>query len=64
MIREVLRRTCRGWERYLLLNGALVRLEDVRSLPREWRLRIACMGMGRGNVPSRYVGTIEEGGHD
>ncbi len=34
---------CGEVKEYYLLNGALVSQEDIKSLPREWRLRLERM---------------------
>ena len=47
MERVVQIRDCQGTREYLWLEGALVRVEDVRSLPREWRLRLLDASMER-----------------
>jgi hypothetical protein len=33
-------KTCHGFQTLIVLDGALVRVEDVRSLPRPLRLRL------------------------
>src|SRR5271166_3989200 len=56
-LRIIESKTCEGFQTYLMLDGAVIRLEDIRELPREWRLRLSAASMEqRGGCARRDAG--------
>jgi len=69
MVRTVQIRECGQLKQYLMLDGALVRMEDIRSLPRQWRLRLVqpqenAATTTRREVAHSRIASITSGGND